>query len=152
MDNLNNLTFINMIKGWNDNQDVIRDYLQNREGYEDNNSNGGATTILGLSAGFFIILFLVSIFLFIYSIYLLVVNWNVLPTWAKVIGLIGLFFFPLVTIIVVLVGKAETQGGLRQGGVGYSMYGMHKGYSMKGGYGMHNMHAHNRYHIRRRYL
>ena len=145
MENLSNLTMVNMIKGWNDNQDLIKDYLQNREGYEDGTNNNSGAAVLGLSVGFFLIIFLVSLVLFIYALYLLVVNWNLLPTWAKVVGLIGLLFFPLVTIIVVLVGKQEGPSQVK-----YSMY----------GYGMHthrhnnvnNMVNGNRYRIHRRYL
>ncbi len=171
MENLNNLTFINMIKGWNDNQDVIRDYIQNREGYQQDgaNNSGDSAAILGLSVGFFLILLMVSVLLFFISIYLLAVNWDLIPTWAKVVGIIALFFAPLITVIVVLVTKGQGQG-VRQQGVGYGMYAVHNRYSLKsplkysmhnsmhnnGGYGMHNnnggygMHnTHTKYHIRR---
>ena len=105
---------INMIKGWNDNQELIKDYVQNQERFTDDN-NKDAAAIFGISVGIFMFIFLISIILFFVSIYLLVVNWNLLPDWAKVIGLISLFFFPLVTIIVVLVGKEQ---GNDQGNIG----------------------------------
>ena len=108
---LSNFTMVNMIKGWNDNQELIKDYIQNRERFTDNNTdNKDAAAVLGIGVGFFLILFLLSVILFFVSIYLLVVNWDILPNWAKVIGLVSLFFFPLFTVIVVLVAKQ--QGGL----------------------------------------
>lgn len=101
---IENLNIINIIKGWNDNKEFINDYMKNKEGFNKENRD---VTILGLSIGVFIIIFLLSIVLLFFSIYLLAVNWNNLPDWAKVIGLLSIFFFPLITIIVVLIAKQE---------------------------------------------
>ena len=59
---LSNFTMVNMIKGWNDNQELIKDYIQNRERFTDNNNNNTdnkeAAAVLGIGVGFFLILFL----------------------------------------------------------------------------------------------
>jgi len=110
MTDLRNFTIINMIKSWNDNQEIIKDYIQNRERFIENNDTNKGAAIFGLSVGVFLIIFLLSIVLFFYSIYLLIVNWNILPDWAKIVGLISLFFFPLFTIIVVLIAKQQNMG------------------------------------------
>lgn len=86
------------------NRHLIHAYLNNKsiEGY-DKDSN----KIIGLSIGIFLIILLINLALFIWSLILLIKNWHVLPSWAKVIGLLMLFIppGPLVTIIVCLVAK-----------------------------------------------
>jgi len=113
-------SFINMVNAWNENQDIIQDYLRNKENYADFNMNypqnqynsnsqnvQNDKKVLGMAIGIFVFIFLLMLVVFIFAVYLLIVNWKKLPDWAKAVGLISLFFFPLVTIIVVYVSKEE---------------------------------------------
>ena len=66
---------------------------------------------MGLSAGLALIIILLAIVLWIVAIVLLFKYWNVIPSWAKVLGLLGVLpvvpIGPVVTIIVVLIGKNQ---------------------------------------------
>ena len=106
----------NLIKEYNCNKDRIdqyfklRSYEPYREPFSDDSdfSDSSDASILGLSIGVFMLLLIVSLSLWIAAIYLLVKNWDYLENWAKIIGLIGIIFGavgPIVTIIVVFVGK-----------------------------------------------
>jgi energy-coupling factor transporter transmembrane protein EcfT len=135
-----------MIKSWNDNQDLIKDYLQNRESFENTADTKNLVSLLGMSIGIFLVIFLVSIVLFFLAIYLLVVNWNNIPTWAKVIGIVSLFFFPLLTIVVVLIGKKEEnkEGGYKLKSLNTPYY----RFKYPVNYGFHTHHNHHRVRFR----
>jgi len=46
---------------------------------------------------------LIALVLWIVAIYLLIVRWALLPTWAKVLGIIFVPFAPFLTILIVLL-------------------------------------------------
>ena len=78
--------------------------------YQKNLKNGEPSdgTIAGLAIGVFFAVFLIVLGLWIWAIVLLVQNWNVLPDWAKVLGILGVLFgFPILTIIVVFCGRNQ---------------------------------------------
>jgi len=68
-----------------------------------------SSNILGMTFGIFIFMLLATIVIWILAIFLMVKYWKVLPSWAKVLSLIGILpifpFGPVLTIIVVLIGK-----------------------------------------------
>jgi len=54
----------------------------------------------------FAMAFLIAITIYILSIVLLIVEWNKIPEWAKVVGVIGLLSgCAIVTLVVVLVTR-----------------------------------------------
>ena len=102
----------NLIKEYNINKDLIREHFKGvpKEGYRYriSSDNGDVDTILGLSIEIFMLLLIISFALWAIAIYLLVLNWNDLEDWAKVIAILGIIFGvggPIVTIVIVLVGK-----------------------------------------------
>lgn len=70
-------------------------YKKNRTEYYD-----GDTQILGLTVGVFMIIFLLSFVLFIAGIVLLAMHAKVMPTWAIIVGVISLFYMPLITVLL----------------------------------------------------
>ena len=87
-----------------------KEYFQNKEKFQENkNIEKDFATVLGVSVGVFVFLFLISTILFVWGLYLLIVYWDQLPTWAAVVGIIGLFFFPLITVILVYAIKEKDE-------------------------------------------
>jgi len=79
-------------------------YNQHQQDIKDGKPDDG--TIAGLAIGVFFAIFLIALGLWIWGIVLLSKYWNVLPDWAKVLGVIGILGgFPLLTIIVVFCGR-----------------------------------------------
>ena len=103
------------------NKDLIKAYLSNKsiENYSntnqvDNNDLGKAvdkaTTILGFGIGIFIFVFLISLAIWIWAVVILIKYWNQLPSWAQVLGVIGVLPLPggpILTIIAVYIGKSQ---------------------------------------------
>ena len=109
------IDYSTMLNAWYQNQGIIREYFQSNdkkdknEGYQIDSKMSekeekdlrNAATILGIGVGLFVLLFILSTIFFIWGLYLLIVYWNQLPTWAALLGIVGLFFFPLITVILV---------------------------------------------------
>ena len=108
------------------NKDLIKAYLSNKsiENYSntnqvDNNDLGKAvdkavdkaTGIFALGIGFFIVMLLISLVIWIFAVFILVKYWNQLPSWAQVLGVIGVVPIipvgPILTIIAVYIGKSQ---------------------------------------------
>lgn len=74
--------------------------------------------LLGMAVGTFIIIIILLLVLYVWAIIALINNWEKLPGWAKVIGLLGVIpgvpIGPLVTLIVVFCA--------RQSGSNFSNY------------------------------
>ena len=100
----------NMIKEYYKNKDLINAYYKNdlvqRYKYRGADNNGDMDTILGLSITIFMTILFINLIIWVIAIYMLVVNWKKLQDWAKIIGVGGMIFYlPIVTIVIVLVGK-----------------------------------------------
>jgi len=91
---------ISVTNAWNENQEMIQSYLNDPEGFDASISEQNKT-VMGVAIGVFIVLFIAIIIMFFWSIYALLKHWNYIPSWAKAVGLLGVFFFPLLTLIVV---------------------------------------------------
>jgi hypothetical protein len=67
------------------------------------------SNIISITFGFFMILFILSIAFWIFALVILFKYWNVLPSWARALGLIGILpifpFGPILTVIAVYIGK-----------------------------------------------
>ncbi len=105
-------SLIELMNAYNDNKHIINAYLKNQsiEGYDSDTKNAAAGgAILGMTVGIFFIFFIISLALWIWAVILLVRNWNVIPDWAKVLGVIGVLpVIPggaIVTILAVLLSK-----------------------------------------------
>ena len=108
-------SLIELMNAYNDNKHIINAYIKNQsiEGYNMRDAQpadaaaGGA--ILGMTVGIFFLFFIISLALWIWAVILLVKNWNVIPDWAKVLGVLGVL--PVIpggsieTILVVLLSK-----------------------------------------------
>ena len=108
----------NLIKEYNNNKHLISEHFKGspKEGYRyrTTSDNGDVDQILGLSIQIFMLLLLISFTLWVVAIYLLVVNWNDLEDWAKIIAILGILFGfvgPIVTIVIVLIGKKKRKNG-----------------------------------------
>lgn len=62
----------------------------------------------GISIGAMIAIIVVCLVIWIWALVITIMYWNNLPTWAKVIGILGLVtgIGPVVTIIVVYIGNS----------------------------------------------
>ena len=73
-------------------------------------ANGDAvTTSVGFGI-FIVILLLLSLFIWIWALMVLIRYWDILPDWAKIVGLLsilGVLGGPIVTLIVVYVVKGH---------------------------------------------
>jgi hypothetical protein len=96
-------SMVNMCKEFNENKPLIESYFKNRsiEGYDDED-----TKIMGLGIFAFIVLLLVGLAIWIWALMSLMKYWQVLPDWAKVLGLLSLIGgAPFITLIVVYIAK-----------------------------------------------
>ena len=104
----------NYLLEYENNKDLIKAYLSNQhiENYtEDKQHVDDVTTIMGFGIGIFLFMLLISLILWIWAVVILVKYWNQLPSWAKVLGLIGVLPIlpggPIMTLIVVYIGKDQ---------------------------------------------
>ena len=105
---LHEFTLCHVINEYNDNKNLINAYLNNKsiEGYTDSDSK----TISGVSIGIFIFILLIVITLWIWGLVVTIKYWDFIPTWAKVLALIGLLTGiggPALTLIVVYISKSK---------------------------------------------
>ena len=101
---------IELFNAYKDNKHVIDTHINNQsiEGYSrDTDINVNNTAILGMTLEIFLLFFIISLVLWICGLVLLINNWNIIPDWAKVVGVLGLLPIipggPIVTIVVVLI-------------------------------------------------
>jgi hypothetical protein len=104
-------SLIELMNAYNDNKHIINAYIKNQsiEGYTQDVGPAAGGAILGMTVGIFFLFFIISLALWIWAVILLVKNWNVIPDWAKVLGVLGVLpVIPggsIVTILVVLLSK-----------------------------------------------
>jgi hypothetical protein len=106
----------NMMKLYRDNKPVIHAYLkgQSVEGYKHANDNDAdAAVSAGAFAAFggiavFLVLMAINMAIWIWALVWTMKYWKVLPGWAQalsIIGLLGVVGGPIMTLIVVYIGK-----------------------------------------------
>ncbi len=116
----NGSSLYNYLLAYENNKDLIKAYMSNKhiENYDPtpapvdlNKVVNNATTILGFGIGMFIIMFLITLAIWIFAIVILVRYWKELPSWAQVLGVIGVLPIlpvgPVLTIIAVYIGKSH---------------------------------------------
>ena len=106
-----------LLLAYENNKDLIKAYLSNKpiENYTDTNKVESdkavavVGNILGFTIGIFIFIFVISLITWIWAVVILVKYWSQLPSWAKVLGIIGVLpIIPggqILTIIVVYISK-----------------------------------------------
>lgn len=108
-----------LVTEWNKNKPIIDAYLKNHsiEG-ADGSSTGSevgekAAKILGWGIGIFIIVAIVVVGIWFWALFITIKSWPRLPTWAKVVSVIGLFFGwsygigSVITLIVVYASRRK---------------------------------------------
>ena len=105
-------SLFNMIKEYNKNKPIIDAYFQGKsiENYSRSGDglNDDQKTILGFSIGVFAVVLLVNIIIYIFSIILLIKNWNNLTELARVFATVCLFLgLPLISLIIILSTKSN---------------------------------------------
>ena len=108
-------SLLKLLNAYSENKDFIHAYLKKQpiEGYKDDTDTVTVnnSAILGMTVEIFLIILIISISIWVFALVLLINNWNVLPDWAKVVGVIGVLpIFPfgsIVTIISVLASKSS---------------------------------------------
>jgi len=93
----------NMLNEYRKNLPLINAYLKGEtiEGMDD-----GAGKIIGVSIGVFLLVFLLTVGVFLWGLILLITRWNEMEEWACIVGLVCLFIgLPVVTIILAYVSK-----------------------------------------------
>lgn len=87
---------------------MVEQYQQYKKRENYGNSKGN-TKVAGMALGLFLLLFVFLIAIWIWAIIVLIKYWKVIPTWAKVIGFLGVVpIIPLgsvATLIVVYATK-----------------------------------------------
>ena len=111
-------SLLELLNAYKDNTHLIEAYIKNQsiEGFKgdsnDDDNDGKNATILGMGIAIFLVLLMISLAIFITALYLLIKDWDYLPDWAKILGVLGLVLFigpigPIMTIVIVLVGKDQ---------------------------------------------
>ena len=95
---------LNLVNEWKLNEPRILSYIK---GSSTENFNDDDSVILGMSIGIFISFVIISMCIVIWAVVIYIKYFNLLPLWVKIIGLIGIFTFPLLTIVVVYIGKGK---------------------------------------------
>jgi hypothetical protein len=122
----------NMMKLYRDNKPVIHAYLkgQSVEGYRSDSDNTDDAASAGAFAAFggiavFLVLMAINMAIWIWALVWTMQYWKVLPGWAQALSVIGLLGFvggPIMTLIVVYIGKnsngAEKSSKFKFGGCG----------------------------------
>jgi len=101
-----------LLKAYKDNYPLINAYLKG-ESVEGYNDYAGGAAIAGMSVGIFLLVIFLTFGLWIWGLIITIKYWKELPVWAQVIailGLVGFFVGPLLTIIIVYVGKSVGTG------------------------------------------
>lgn len=83
---------------------------ENYEGYEDDDEDDNDGMVMGVTIAVFVVLILLNIALWIFALWYLLKHKNDIPSWALIVGILGLFGVaipggPLATILVVYVSK-----------------------------------------------
>lgn len=83
-----------------------------REGFDDDDS--GTAAAVGISATILVVALLINLALWIWGLVITIKYWKMLPEWAQIFAVLGLLpvlpFGPIVTLVVVYVGKAAKSG------------------------------------------
>jgi hypothetical protein len=110
----NKYSIFNLIKEYQKNKHIIHAYYKNDtiENYTVASTTDDLknTQILGLSSAMFSLVFLISLAIFIWAVFVTIKFWKVLPLWAQVLAIIGLvtgFGGPIMTLIVVYLAKKK---------------------------------------------
>ena len=108
----------NIIKEWTNNKD-LQAYIkgQKKENYNnhsnDDEDSSSCRKVMGIEFNLFILLSLLVIILWGFAIWSIWRYWNVLPEWAKIVGLITLLSpnsgGPLITLLVVYFSKEDKE-------------------------------------------
>ena len=106
---LHQFTLVHFLNEYQQNREVIEAYLNGDtvEGFTD---SVNVTSVSSLPIGTFIAIFAVLLAIWIWALVVTIQFWNFIPTWAKVIALIGLFTGvggPVLTLIVVYASKSN---------------------------------------------
>jgi len=99
------LSVYGVLNTYRDNRDKIENY------YNDPASNKDVK-VAGMYIGLFMALFAIFIIMWIWAVIALIQNWKYMPTWAQVVGLLGVLpvvpiIGPVATLIVVYAHKPE---------------------------------------------
>jgi len=90
-------------------QGLVDAYNKHMKENYDSNSQQETGTVIGMTFGLFLFVLMLSIALWVFALVILIRYWNVLPSWAKVLGVMGILpifpFGPVLTIIAVYIGK-----------------------------------------------
>jgi len=113
----------NYLLAYENNKDLIKAYMSNKsiENYAPTTDNTcqvdlnkvklNTTTILGFGVGIFILIFLISLGIWIWAVVALLKYRKELPSWAQVLGVIGVLPIlpggPILTLIAVYIGKNQ---------------------------------------------
>jgi hypothetical protein len=112
----------NIIKEWKNNKDLhsyirgqkiekYKNHMDDDYDYEDIDSS--CKKVMGLELNLFILISLLVIIIWGFAIWSIWRYWNVLPEWAKIVGLITLLSpnsgGPLITLLVVYFSKEDKE-------------------------------------------
>jgi hypothetical protein len=110
-------SFFNMLKIYRDNREEITAYFKGQpvEGFHSNHHNSNHNNDSNTFAAFggialFMVFLLIAAGIWIWALVVTVKYWNILPVWAQIISVIGLLptgVGPIISLIVVYIGKAN---------------------------------------------
>jgi hypothetical protein len=105
------------IQEFQNNRPLIRAYLKgdNLENFTQNSGNDkNANTIFDVSIGLFLVIFLINISLFIWSLVALVKFWHEMPDWAKAVSIV-LILFQMTPIALLIIYLSRGHDGKNSG-------------------------------------
>lgn len=87
-----------------------------REGFDDDDA--GTAAALGISTSIVVVALLINLAIWIWGLVITIKYWKMLPEWAQIFAVLGLLpvlpFGPIVTLVVVYVGKTAKSGMRRR--------------------------------------
>lgn len=110
---LGKYSIFNMLKEAQEKRHIIEAYIRGDtvECYtDDDDSSGEGKALFGFSIGLGLMILLTSLAIFVWAVVVTIKYWNQLPQWSKVLAIVGLVTGiggPVMTLIVVYVGKGE---------------------------------------------
>jgi hypothetical protein len=109
-----NHSLFEMVKEYNNNREIIETYLK---GHKIEGVEGGDTlSFLGMSIAIFLTMLILNLVIWIWAIVILVKRWEVVPDWARIIGIIGILpiipFGPVFTLVTIYMSSNKKKKGI----------------------------------------
>ncbi len=106
---MNNSVY-SLFETYGKNKGKIENYFKLKENYGLVRAEAEGGAILGMTVGIFLIFFIIVVGIWIWAIVVLIKYWKELPTWAQVVGFIGVLpIIPVIGPVATLISVYATK-------------------------------------------